>query len=136
MSDHRDHGEIVREVVGRYSVQDLIEQSDTDLDRADSLFYKSKSSIHVIGQGVEGLVRWWTVSSGDKSYEVRRFKNFAWCSCKDFFFRKKACKHVAVSTGVYCARCRVLSAKVGKLCYDCHTTVNQFLKPSPSAINT
>lgn len=129
-NDHRSHEDIVLEILGRYSVHDLIEQTDADLDNADVLFYKSKLPINVTDQGAEGLVRWWIVSSGDKTYHVRRFKNFAWCSCKDFFFRKKACKHVAVTAGVYCERCRVLSAKVGKLCYDCNQIVNRFLRPA------
>jgi len=118
----------IAEILSRYSVADLREQTNDDLDRADELFYKS-APIQVTETGETNLVRWWRIASGEKKYEVRRFKNFVWCSCRDFFFRKRACKHVAVTAGVYCERCRLVSATVGKLCFDCDMTVNHFLRP-------
>ncbi len=120
----------IAEILGRYSVADLREQSDADLERGDMLFYKSKEPIRIVEQGETNLIRWWVIISGSKRYEVRRFKNFAWCSCKSFFFSKRMCKHLAFTTGVYCQRCRVLSAKVGKLCFDCDQVVNRFAKAS------
>lgn len=124
------------EVLSRFSVFDLHRQTHADLDHGDELFYKAERPIEIIDSGITNLIRWWQVRSGENEYEVRRFENFVFCSCRSFFYTRRMCKHLAFTTGVYCARCRVLSAKVGKLCYDCHTTVNQFLKPSPSAINT
>lgn len=117
--EQRSVEDIIETVRGRYSVTDLIEQSDEDLARGDELFYAAKTQIGIVEQGETGMIRWWRVASGDNEYDVRRFKNFVWCSCKDFFFKKKMCKHLAFTTGVYCQNCRVLAAKVDKLCHDC-----------------
>lgn len=120
--------EAIGEILERYTITDLVEQTDADMERADELFYRSDTPIEIVGQGEENLIRWWLIRSGDTFYQVRRFKNFAWCSCKDFFFKKKMCKHLAFTTGVYCQNCRVSAAKVGKLCYDCDQTINRFQK--------
>jgi len=128
--DFRTHEEIVAEVLSRYSVTDLREQSEADLVIGDTLFYKSKTQIGIVAQGETNLIRWWRVASGDAVYEVRRFKNFVWCSCKGFFYSKRMCKHLAITAGVYCERCRVLPAKTDKLCHDCRVTSTMFLKPS------
>ena len=130
--DYRKPEDVIAEVLGRYSVADLREQTNDDLDRADEMFYKSKAPIEIVELGETNLIRWWKIESGGKRYEVRRFKNFVFCSCPDFFFRKRACKHIAVTTGVYCERCRVLAAKVGKLCFDCDQIVHRFQKPTPA----
>jgi len=116
--------------LSRYSVQDLYEQTDADLLVGDEQFYKATGSLHVIGKGEVSLIRWWKIASGDKEYECRRFKNFVFCSCLGFFFKKKMCKHLAITTNVYCSNCFQFSATVGKLCYDCDMKINHFLPKS------
>lgn len=130
MTYERTADESINEVLGRWTVTDLIEQSNDDLRRGDELFYKSTAPIEVLETGETGLIKWWKIRSGGKPYEVRRFKNFCFCSCKGFFFRKQSCKHISVTAGVYCARCFVLSAKVGKYCYDCDDIIHRFIKPA------
>jgi len=120
----------IAEILGRYTVTDLVEQTEADLVHGDELFYRSSGQIGVVKQGETNLVRWWRIASGSNMYEVRRFENFVWCSCKAFFFTKKMCKHLAFTTGVYCQRCRQVSAKKGKYCYDCDYTVNRFARKS------
>lgn len=127
--EFRSFEDVTREVLGRFSVTDLREQSEADMVIGDTLFYKAKAAAEVVEQGETGGIRWWRIVSGGNRYEVRRFKNFVWCSCKSFFFTKRMCKHAALTTGVYCERCRVLAARKGKLCYDCDQTVNRFLRP-------
>lgn len=121
--------ERIAEILGRYSVTDLVEQTDDDLRKADEQFYKSDKSMQIIGQGRSGLIDWWKIQSGDEIYETRRFKNFCWCQCKAFFYRKKVCRHLAMTAGVLCSHCGVSRAKVGKLCYDCQTRATMFMKP-------
>lgn len=130
---YRTHEQVVADVLSRFSVQDLVEQSNADLYVGDERFYKSTTSVNVLAQGEENHIRWWRVQSGENAYEVRRFKNFVWCSCKDFFFRKKCCKHVAVTARVYCMNCFQLSATRGKYCLDCHLNINRFKGPSQTA---
>lgn len=127
---YRSHAEIVADVLSRYSVQDLYEQSDVDLYMGDERFYRATGSFNVIEQGETGLIKWWKIQSGEKHYECRRFKNFVYCSCPSFFFNKKMCKHLAITTAVYCSNCFQLPAKVGKLCYDCDVNAHQFLRQS------
>lgn len=131
--DLRTPDEVISEILGRYSVTDLLEQTRADMERADELFYRADAPIEIIAQGETNMVRWWKVLSGSSFYEVRRFQTFVWCSCKSFFFSKKMCKHLAFTSGVYCQLCRQMAAKTGKLCYDCDMTVNHFLKPTPGA---
>jgi len=118
--------EQIAEILGRYSVTDLVEQTEDDLRKADEQFYKSDSVIQVVEQGNAGPMRWWKIVSGGKRYEVRRFRNFVFCSCPAFFFHKRACKHVSATTGVLCEYCGVSGAKVGKLCYDCDMNAARF----------
>lgn len=132
-ANYKTYEEVVAEVLGRYSVQDLVEQTNADLFVGDARFYKALNAVNVIAQGEEHLIKWWKVQSGEKTYEVRRFKNFVFCSCKDFFFRKKCCKHIAITARVYCMNCFQLSATVGKYCFGCDQTINHFLKPTRDA---
>jgi len=89
------------EVLSRFSVQDLVEQTDADLERADEMFYNSEPPVTLGDRGKVGVVQWWEVQSGDHVYIVRRFRNFCWCSCRDWFYRRKACKHIAASALLY-----------------------------------
>ena len=122
----------IADVLSRYTVTDLVEQSNADLEHGDQLFYAAKGVIEIVAQGETNLIRWWRIASGRNQYEVRRFKNFVWCSCKSFFFSKKICKHLAFTAGVYCMRCREVSAKKGKYCYECDHIVNRFQKKEVS----
>ena len=121
------------EILSRYSVQDLLAQTDADLTVGDERFYKSTADFRITEQGATNYIQWWKIESGDNEYECRRFKNFVYCSCKSFFFSKKLCKHLALTTRVYCAKCFLLSAKVGKHCYDCDMKINHFLPQSRPA---
>jgi hypothetical protein len=125
-SENPEIEKAIAEVRGRFTVTDLIEQTGDALDHGDRLFYAAKVPIEIVEQGEKHFIRWWRVRSGEKIYEVRRFKNFVWCECKSFFFSKRMCKHLAFTTGVYCERCRELSASVGKFCHDCDYIVNRF----------
>lgn len=90
--------EQIAEVLGRWTVTDLREQSDTDLDRGFGQYDKTLAEIKVLKQGEVNLIRFWDISSNGKVYQVRRFENFVWCSCKDFFYRKATCRHIYVTT--------------------------------------
>lgn len=127
-NDFRKPEDVIAEVLGRYSMTDLREQTEADLAVGDELFYKSEKDISIIDQGETNMIRWWRIASNGNMYEVRRFENFVWCSCKGFFYSKRMCKHLALTAGVYCQRCRVLRARVGKLCTDCDHIQNHFLK--------
>jgi hypothetical protein len=117
--------EVINEILSRWTVTDLVEQTDADLRAADERFYKSES-MKVVDQGQEGAIKWWKIESGGKTYEVRRFKNFCFCSCAGFFFNKRACKHISSTALVLCANCKEMSAKVGKYCYGCDANINRF----------
>lgn len=135
-NDFRKPEDVIAEVLGRYSMTDLREQTEADLVVGDTLFYKSEKDISIIDRGETNMIRWWRIASGGNMYEVRRFENFVWCSCKGFFYSKRMCKHLALTAGVYCQRCRVLRARVGKLCTDCDHIQNHFLKPATAAART
>lgn len=90
--------ELIAEVLSRYSALDLRELSDADLDRADALLAKRDERPEVLSKGETNLIKWWKIRSGDKEYEVRRFENFVFCSCLDFFFSKSACRHIFITT--------------------------------------
>lgn len=121
---------VITDVLSRWSVADLREQSNQDLSIGDERFYKATSEMNVIDKGTHGLIDWWKIESNGKAYECRRFKNFVFCSCKSFFFSKKMCKHLAITARVYCANCLEVSAKVGKLCYDCDQKINHWMRPA------
>lgn len=124
----KSHEETVADVLGRWSVQDLVEQSDADLYVGDARFYSATGDLNVLEKGEVNLIKYWKVQSGDHVYVVQRFKNFVYCSCPSFFYRKRCCKHIALSTRVYCANCFVLPAEVGKLCNGCHSNKSYSLR--------
>lgn len=138
MSEFRSHEQIVADVLSRFSVTDLIEQTDADLSIGDERFYKAKAEMNVLAEGETGLIRWWKIQSGEHLYECRRFKQFCFCSCKSFFFSKRICKHLARTCRIYCAECFEVPARVGKLCHGCNDKRTAFLKPSrpQTLINT
>lgn len=118
--------EVNAEIAGRFSVADLVEQTDEALDAADEMFYLAETAPEIVSHGTANFINWWLVRSSDVTYECRRFKNFVWCSCPAFFYKKRMCKHLARTAGVYCQRCRVLRAARGKYCHDCHGIVNRY----------
>lgn len=126
----RTPDEVIQDVLSRWSVSDLREQKNEDLIVGDERFYKATSNMNVTAKGKHGLIDWWQIESDGKQYECRRFKNFVFCSCKSFFFSKKMCKHLAITTRVYCAMCFQVSATVGKLCFDCDQKVNHWMRPA------
>lgn len=130
MTDSKNPQQIIDDILGRWSVTDLREQTDEDLLIGDERFYKATGTLQLLEEGKQGVIRWWKIASSGKEYECRRFERFVFCSCLSFFFSKKMCKHLAITTRVYCARCFVLSAKVGKYCDDCDYVINHFLKPA------
>jgi hypothetical protein len=94
----REPAEIIAEILSRYSVLDLREQTDADLEGGEMKLNKSDAEIKILEQGVTDFIHWWKVESHGKNYEVRRYENFAFCSCLDFFFGHKVCKHVYATT--------------------------------------
>ena len=133
MTFERTPQQSIDETLARWSVSDLREQTSADLTIGDERFYKATFEMHVIDQGRHGLIDWWQIESNGNEYECRRFKNFVFCSCKSFFFSKKMCKHLAITTRVYCANCFQSAAKVGKYCHECSYHINRFKAPAASA---
>lgn len=119
---------VTAEILSRYSVTDLVQQTTAALSRGDDMFYHSDGDLEIIEKGETNHIGWWLIRSGEKCYEARRFKNFVWCSCRDFYFKRTMCKHLAMTVAVYCIRCRSLGVSVGKLCYACDLTVRGELK--------
>lgn len=116
----RDPEEVIAEILSRYSVLDLREQTDEQLYLGDAKLAKALAPIKIIEQGETNLIRWWKIESGGKEYEVRRFENFVFCSCLDFMFSKTVCKHCAVTTQAYCRDCGVYPApEHGEVCDRC-----------------
>jgi hypothetical protein len=102
MTYERTPQEIIADVLSRYSVADLREMSDETLDRAEALLDKNAARPEVLSSGTTNLIRWWRIrSTSGKKYEVRRFENFVFCSCMDFFFSKTTCKHIFVTTNSF-----------------------------------
>lgn len=126
MSTFESHDDSKSRILAAWSVSDLVEQHDSDLERGDEMFHRSQGNLEILGQGRKNLIDWWVIRSGANTYQCRRFKNFAYCSCKDFHYRHKVCRHLALTTGVKCERCGVSRARVGKYCWDCDGIVNRF----------
>ncbi len=91
--------EVIADILARYSVADLREMSGDDLARGERMLDKHSDRPEVITSGETNLIKWWKIrsQSGNK-YEVRRFENFVFCSCLDFFFSKSCCRHVLITT--------------------------------------
>lgn len=134
MNEFKSYEETVSEVLSRLSVQDLVEQSDEALARADRNFYKAKGDMEITDQGAADHINWWQIQSGENTYIVRRFRNFAWCSCRGFFFsRGQCCKHIARTANVPCAECGLAGARFGKLCMDCDHKIHGFMRSRMAA---
>lgn len=120
--------EQIAEIFGRWTVTDLREMSNEDLARGDGLLDKSDKRVKIVESGNVGPIRFWMVESGEKIYEVRRFENFALCSCHDFFFRKTCCRHITVTTKFYCRFCFKNPADFEGACNMCSTLAAPYLK--------
>ena len=130
MTEFKTHEEYVADVLSRFSVQDLVEQPKELMLLASER--KSDASLIVIARGENNFIRWWKVQSGSNAYEVRRFKNFIFCSCQSFFYRKRLCKHAAISIEIYCWECFLLSAQGGQLCNACDAKAQTYVRPNTS----
>lgn len=128
--DFRKPAEVIADVLSRYSVRDLYEQSHEDLDAGEDKLYKAAEPIKIIEQGVENDIRWWKLESGEKNYEVRRFENFVFCSCMDFFIHKRMCKHLTITVRFYCDRCRSNLVDFGQMCETCQMSTSPYLPPA------
>lgn len=115
----RSPDEMIAEVVARFSVLDLREMTDKNLYRGERLLGKTKKPIEVLEQGEENLIRWWKIRSDGNEYHVKRFENFVFCSCYDFFFTKNCCRHITITVKFYCKRCRKREGGFGQLCDNC-----------------
>lgn len=116
----REPEEVIAEVLSRYSVLDLREQTDQQLRIGDEKLAKALAPITVIEQGETNYINWWKIESGGKPYEVRRFENFVFCSCYDFLFSKTVCKHICITTTAYCRDCGIYPApEHGATCDRC-----------------
>jgi hypothetical protein len=99
METERTPEEIIAEVLGRWSVTDLREMSDKDLDRGLEQIGGDYRGLKVLRIGRSNVISFWDVESDSgQTYQVRRFKNFVWCSCLDHFFSKTVCRHIAYTT--------------------------------------
>ena len=114
----------------RFSVFDLREQSEEDLEIADGNLIKGLTSISVTSHGeTPNLIRWFVVRSGENIYEVRRFYNFCFCSCEGFFYSGKCCKHIAATTASICALCKKeMPLQSKNLCLSCEIMSAPMLK--------
>lgn len=134
--------QVTKEVLSRFSVLDLIEMGDADISKGEQKLFRSQKPVKVIEKGETNLIRWWTVQTDTTAiYHVRRFENFVWCSCPDFFYtrtedkdgNRKAtmCKHLSVTLRWYCRRCRKKDVEYGSLCRQCDMDTSPILKPTP-----
>lgn len=130
MSDLHTHEQRVAEVLGRWSVQDLVEQTPEAMKAASEKYSAAQEKLMVIDQGVASVIHWWKILSGVKAYEVRRFKNFIYCSCESFYFRQRICKHAALTIGIRCWQCFLLSAQGGRLCTECESKAKTLVLPA------
>lgn len=117
-------------ILSRFSVFDLQEQSIEDFAAGERKLARSSTACFVQKKGIsDNCIRWFLVSSGASVYEVRRFENFCFCPCEDFFFNKQACKHIAITTPCFCSSCGEREAVTrGGKCASCEITEAPYLK--------
>lgn len=113
----KTYEESTANVLGRWSVQDLKEQPQEAMEAAMKRDL-SGDNLVVLERGTTNFINFWKIGKGEKVYHCRRFQNFVWCSCSDFFYRKRICRHLAASLQ-HCWQCILLSANGGKLCNAC-----------------
>ena len=107
---------ITSRVLGRYSILDLRELSDDDMQRGEA---RQIGAVKIIKQGTTNFIEWFVVESEGACYEVRRFMTFHFCTCRHFFFNKSACKHIAAITEPKCSRCGKAAPVRGTKCAGC-----------------
>lgn len=120
--------EIIAEKLARFTVRDLIQQSYMDLDGGEYKLSRSNTEISVVESGETNFIRWWKIDSSGNRYEVRRFENFVFCSCLDFFYNQRMCKHLAVTVKYFCDRCRIKLVDFGSICDGCQMDLAPYLK--------
>lgn len=145
VTDERSYAEITAEVLSRFSVMDLTEMDDLDVHIGDKKLSKAElaKAITIKESGTIDIFKYWVMESDGKEYQVRRFENFVYCSCPDFFYsrRKKGevkkatmCKHLTATLKRPCSHCYVREAESGfKMCRNCQIATAPFLKPQVGA---
>lgn len=102
MDNERTPEEIIADVISRWTVTDLREMSDEDLDRGMKQIGDSFKGLKTFRIGRRNVISYWDIESDSgNTYQVRRFKNFVWCSCRDHFFSKTVCRHIAFTTKTF-----------------------------------
>lgn len=143
VTDERSYAEVTAEVLSRFSVMDLTEMDDSDISIGDKKLNKAEQlksiSIKESGTDAANLINFWVIESDGKEYHVRRFENFVWCSCPDFFYSRRKvgesakatmCKHLTATLKRPCIHCYVREAESGfKMCRNCQIATAPFLKP-------
>ena len=130
-----DPKDTIAEILSRYSILDLREQTDKNLADGDGKFAKTDKPIKILDKGEKNFIKWWKIVSGGNEYEVRRFENFVFCSCLDFFFGKSVCKHIIVTLPIKCPKCRRKEVPyAGAQCIDCHFYKAPRRKPKPARV--
>jgi hypothetical protein len=136
-TDPKSLEQINAEILSRFSVLDLIEMNDQDIQKGEFKLSKIEKPPQTVESGTNDYVRWWTVESNGATYHVRRFENFVWCSCPDFFYARTGdensrkatlCKHLAITLRFYCKRCRKREVEYGRLCQQCDMDTSPLLK--------
>jgi hypothetical protein len=87
--------EYIDAILARYSVFDLREISDDDIERATARLERGQGFIGCVRSGTRNMIDWFEIASGDRVYEIRRFETFWFCSCPGFTFSRSCCKHIA-----------------------------------------
>jgi hypothetical protein len=90
--------EHIAEILSRWTVTDLREMDDDDLNRGLERYKMQTADIRTIRKGEMNFIKFWDITSKGREYQVRRFENFIWCSCLDFFYSKTVCKHCYATT--------------------------------------
>ncbi len=123
------------EVLARWSVFDLREQTDEDLAAAREMLLRARPEPEIIEFGVSNnCISFFLVESGANIYEVRRFETFAFCECEGFFYTQKACKHIYLTFPPVCTLCGGTANSHGGLCTGCAMNTAPYLKPSSNKV--
>ena len=135
----KDREQITQEVLDRYSMLDLTEMDDRDISYGEAKLNRAKGRLTVIEQGETEFIRWWRIEGEGGTYEARRFENFVYCSCPDYFYARRdagegtkatLCKHLALTLRWYCKRCKKREANYGQFCIPCQQDTAPWLQPT------
>lgn len=136
-----DRETVTAEVLARWSMLDLTEMDDRDISYGEAKLNRAKGKLTVLETGETECIRWWRIEGEGGTYEARRFENFVYCSCPDYFYARREsgegtkatlCKHLALTLRWYCKRCKKRDAGYGQFCVPCQQDTAPWLKPSPN----